>query len=145
MKSKKSKEIEGLRQVSRLGALSDKDLEKIAAAGTRVHLPANWSLMAETTPADKAYVILSGEVAVRQKGETIATVGAGNIIGEVGIMERRLRTAGVVSLSELDVIHFTNADLARLSKEIPAFGEVMHATAHEHLDHDGERHAGHEH
>lgn len=144
MKSKKSKEIEGLRGVSRFSALSDRDLHAIAEAGTRVHLPANWALMAETTPADKAYVILSGEVAVRQRGETIATVGAGNIIGEVGIMERRLRTAGVVSLTELDVIHFTNADLARLSEEIPAFGEVMHATAHEHLSDDDERRAGHQ-
>lgn len=143
MKSK-NHEIEGLRKVARLDGLDDKQLRAIADAGTRVHLPANWSLMAETTPADKAYVILSGEVAVRQKGRTVATVGAGNIIGEVGIMERRLRTASVVSLTELDVIHFTNADLARLADQIPAFGEAVHATADEHLGRDDDRHAGHE-
>lgn len=139
MKSHKHKETEGLRQVPRLSGLSDKELKKVAEAGTRVHLPAHWSLMSETTPADKAYVILSGEVAIRQRGETVATVGPGSVIGEVGIMEHRLRTAGVVSLTELDVVHFTHEVFARLVDEVPAFGEAMHATAEEHLAMDSER------
>lgn len=139
MKIRKTREIEALRQLPRLAGLSDREIGTLAEAATRVHLPAHWSLIAETTPADKAYVIVAGEVAIRQRGETVGTAGAGEVIGEVGIMERRLRSASVVSLTELDVLHFTNADLDRLGREVPAFGELLHAAAREHLEVDKER------
>ena len=127
-----------LARVDRLSGLSRRDVKAMAEAGTLVTLPANWSLMSENTPADKAYVIVSGEVAIRQKGETVATVGAGGIIGEVGIMQHRLRTAGVVSLTELEVVHFTNADLARLVDESPRIEQALSATVQEHLADDDE-------
>lgn len=104
-----------------------------------MHLPANWSLMSETTPADKAYVILSGDVAIRHHGETVAIVGASDIIGEVGVLEKRLRTASVVSLTELQVVHFTKEDLTRLVDQIPALGEALRATAQAHLEADEAR------
>ncbi len=121
-----------LTQVRRFADLNDRELKKVADAGRLVHLPSQWSLMAESTPADKAYVILAGEADVRVKGETVATVGPGDIIGEIGVLEKRLRTAAVVSTSELEVVHFTNEDLARLVEDIPAFGEALRATAAEH-------------
>jgi len=129
-------ETEQLKQVGRFADLSGKELKSVVDAGTFVHLPANWSLMSEATPADKAYVILSGDVAIRHRGKTVATVGAGDIIGEVGILEKRLRTASVVSLTELQVVHFTKEDLTRLVDEIPALGEALRATAKAHLDAD---------
>ena len=49
-----------LTRVPRFADLSKRELEKVAKAGRLVHLPAQWSLMAETTPADKAYVLLAG-------------------------------------------------------------------------------------
>lgn len=126
----------GLREVDRFADLSEKEIEAVAAAGTHVHLPARWSLMSETTPADKAYVILSGRVSIRKQGEQVAEIGPGDILGEVGILERRLRTAGAVSLTELSVLHFTNDDLRRLVDEVPAFGEALQATARERLTDD---------
>ena len=125
-----------LRSVDRFSGLSDDDLKKVAAVGKVVHLPAQWSLMSETTPADKAYVLLSGEVAIRHGGETVATVGPGAVIGEVGILEKRLRTAAVVSQSELEVVHFTKEDLVTLVDEIPALRDALQSTADDHLPED---------
>ena len=130
--AKRSDVSRRLTGVKRFSELSDRDLARVADAGRLVHLPAQWSLMAETTPADKAYVILEGQAEVRVKGETVATVGPGDIIGEIGVLEKRLRTAAVVSTSELEVVHFTNEDLARLVEDIPAFGAALRATAAEH-------------
>ncbi len=121
-----------LTRVPRFSDLSDRDLKKVAKAGRLVHLPAQWSLMAETTPADKAYVILSGEADIRVKGETVATVGAGDVVGEIGVLQKRLRTAAVVSTTELEVVHFTNEDLSRLAEEVPALAEALQATADAH-------------
>lgn len=126
--------IARLTRVPRFADLSKRDLEKVAKAGRLVHLPAQWSLMAETTPADKAYVLLAGTAEVRRKGEVVATVGAGDLIGEIGVLQKKLRTAAVVSTSELEVVHFTNEDLSRLAEEIPAFGKALEATAAAHSD-----------
>ncbi len=123
-----------LTRVPSFADLSRRDLDKVGKAGRLVHLPAQWSLMAETTPADKAYVILAGTAEVRRKGAVVATVGAGDLIGEIGVLQKRLRTAAVVSTSELEVVHFTNEDLSRLAEEIPAFGKALEATAAAHTD-----------
>ena len=130
---KQSDIVAKLKKVDRFADLRSSDLKAVAEAGTLLHLPAQWALMSETTPADKAYVILSGEVAIRQGGKDVATVGAGGIIGEVGILEKKLRSASVVSLTELEVVHFTNADLARLVDESDGIERVLRATAQEHL------------
>ncbi len=130
----KNTESERLRQLDAFSTLSDKDLKKVADAGRFVHLPKDWSLMSESTPADKAYVLLSGEVSVRKHGQEVATVGAGGVIGEVGILEKRLRTASVVSITELEVVHYTKEDLARLVVEVPDLREALHVTAEAYPD-----------
>ena len=132
----RSDALDRLRSLDRFSGLSDDELKKVADAGKVVHLPGQWSLMSETTPADKAYVLLSGEVAIRKGGETIATVGPGAVIGEVGILEKRLRTAAVVSQSELEVVHFTKEDLVRLVDEIPALRDALQTSADESLPDD---------
>lgn len=125
-----------LSDVDKLADLPRRDIKAMAAAGTYLHLPAAWSLMAANTSADKAYVIVSGEVSIRRHGESIATVGPGGIIGEVGIMEHRLRTAAVVSMTELQVVHFTNEALGKLVTDFPAIEAALRATAQEHLGAD---------
>jgi CRP/FNR family transcriptional regulator, cyclic AMP receptor protein len=123
----------GLREVERFADLTDDELRTVGTAGTHLRLPANWSLMAESTPADKAYVLLTGEVSIRRRGEEVARIGPGSVLGEVGILQRRLRTAAAVSLTELEVLHFTHDDLQRLVDEVPAFGQALQDTARDHL------------
>lgn len=130
----KNSESARLGQLDAFSTLSDRDLKKVAEAGRFVHLPKDWSLMSESTPADKAYVLLSGEVSVRKHGQEVATVGAGGVIGEVGILEKRLRTASVVSITELEVVHYTKEDLARLVEEVPDLREALHVTAEAYPD-----------
>jgi CRP-like cAMP-binding protein len=125
-----------LKELEAFGTLSEKELQKVADAGTFLHLPSDWALMSESTPADKAYVILSGEVEIRQHGQIVATVGAGGIIGEVGILEKRLRTASVISRTELEVVHYTKEKLSELVEEVPALKEILHVTAEAYPDHE---------
>lgn len=137
MFKKHSPHAERFKAISRFDQLSDAEVQRIVDASTYVHLPQNWSLMAEKTPADKAYVILSGTVSVRQHGEEIAQLGAGDVMGEVAIVQHSLRTASVVSLTELEVLHFTSEALTKLATEIPAFGTALRTTSAARLEHDG--------
>jgi CRP-like cAMP-binding protein len=117
-----------------LDALDPSDAERVLAAGTPLTLPQGWSPIAESTPADKAYLITDGEVSVRRSGAEIATLGAGTIVGEAAIVNHRLRSATIVALTPLKVIHFTSEHLERLASEIPAFGEALRTAAAERVD-----------
>ncbi len=124
---------ESLRKVNRLDMLSDADLKTVVQAGRHLHLPADWSLISERTPADKAYLILDGEVSVRKGGAEIARLGPGDVMGEVAIVSHTLRTASVVSVTPLEVLHFTRESLEQLLASVPAFGEALRGTTADRL------------
>jgi CRP-like cAMP-binding protein len=107
------------------------EIAKISASGTRVTLPAGWSPIWEDTPADKAYIILSGTVSVRRDGEEVAQLGPGEIVGEAAILNRSLRTASIVALTPLELIHLSADTLVRLNVEMPRFHEALEKVAEE--------------
>lgn len=109
------------------------EVARISAAGRRVRLPEGWSPIWERTPADKAYVILSGEVSVRRRGEEIARLGAGDVMGEGGIVRHSLRSATLVALTPLDLVHFTAEAVEQLSAEMPGFRRALDAVAESRL------------
>lgn len=127
---------ERIARLNRLEALDDADLNAVIKAGRHVHLPADWTLIAEGTPADKAYLIVDGDVSIRRHGAEVARLGPGDVIGEVSIVEHKLRTASVVSLTPLEVVHFTREALEDLIVKVPAFGDAIRATAAERLSDD---------
>jgi CRP/FNR family cyclic AMP-dependent transcriptional regulator len=112
-----------------LDGLGPADVERVLAAGRALRLPQGWSPIAERTPADKAYLITEGEVSVRRGGVEVATLGPGAVVGEAAIVNRTLRSATVVALTPLRVVHFTREAIADLAAEIPAFGKALRAAA----------------
>ena len=120
-----------LDHIARFSNLSDEEVAKIARVGTYVTVPADWALMGEGTSADKAYLLISGEVSVRQNGQEIARLGAGDVFGEMGIVTHKLRNATVVSLSRLECLHFTRAQVEQLEEEVPEFKAALEAAAAE--------------
>lgn len=129
--------------MSFFSAFTPQEIAKISSAGTRVTLPEGWAPISEKTGADKAYIILSGTVSVRQHGKEIAQVGPGDIVGEAAILNHSLRTASIVALTPLELIHFTADQLNRLAVEMPKFAEQLDALAKERFAHDAERRAEH--
>ena len=112
---------ERLRRLGTFAEATDQELRRIADAGRVVAVPKDWSVIWERTPADKAYVVLAGDLDVRRKGEVVARLGAGDVVGEVAIVENRLRNATVVAATRLEVLHFTKDAVEQLYADIPAF------------------------
>ena len=116
---------EQLRRLGTFAEATDRELRRIADAARVVAVPQDWSMIWERTPADKAYVVLAGDLDVRRKGEVVARLGAGDVVGEVAIVETRLRNATVVAATRLEVLHFTREDVERLYAESPAFRAAL--------------------
>lgn len=117
-----------------LDALEPTDAQRVLAAGNALTLPQGWSPIAAGTPADKAYLITEGEVSVRKGGVEIATLGPGKVVGEAAIVNRTLRSATIVALTPLKVVHFTSERLEQLVDQVPAFGAALRAAAAERLE-----------
>ncbi len=118
-----------LDHIDRFSDLSDDEVQQIAKTGTYVTVPENWALMGEGTAADKAYLLISGEVSVRRDGQEVATLGPGEIFGEMGIVNHKLRTATVISKTRLECLHFTREQIEKLEDEIPAFKKALTDTS----------------
>lgn len=112
---------------------TDREVDQIKNTGTHVTLPADWSPIWEKTPADKAYIILRGEAAVRRDGREIARLGPGDIFGEGAIVNNKLRNATIVTLSKVELLHFTSDQVRQLGDEVPAFADALSRTAQERL------------
>lgn len=116
---------ETIARLKELSGLSDQDVKKVAELGRLVHLPDSWSLILETTPADAAYYILDGEVSVRRGGEEVATVGPGTFIGEAAIMNHQIRSAAVITKTNVTALNFTPEAGRELTAAIPAIREAI--------------------
>jgi CRP/FNR family cyclic AMP-dependent transcriptional regulator len=128
-----SPEPQDLARLDRFADLSDAELAVLVSKGTRLHIPANWSVIWERTPADKAYIILDGEVSVRKGGQEIARLGPGDTVGEAAIIAHKLRSASVVSVTELEVLHYTSEAVEELLDSVPSFRTAMEQTTRERL------------
>jgi CRP/FNR family transcriptional regulator, cyclic AMP receptor protein len=122
-------------QIRLLGAtpsLSDAPhslLSRLVRIGHVVRIPPHWTMLAEQTSADKAYILLSGEVAVRRHGDELPRCRRGEMLGELGIVRRRLRSATVVAATDVVALHLGRDAFEQVHREDAYFralvGEAM--------------------
>jgi CRP-like cAMP-binding protein len=108
---------ENLRAVSVFAELSDEDLRRIATFANEDSVSSGETLIREGDFSNEMIAVESGTAEVRRDGSTIASVGPGDVIGEVGVLEKNLRNASVVATSPMRLIRLTNWDVKRLPKE----------------------------
>jgi CRP/FNR family cyclic AMP-dependent transcriptional regulator len=128
--------IQQLAKLDRFSKFSDDEITMVVDAATYLTVPEGWAMMSENTPADKAYLILSGEVSVRRGGDEVARVGAGDLVGEMALVNHKLRSATVVTLTPLEALHFTAETVAGLNAKIPTFSAALTGATEERLHHD---------
>ena len=89
--------------------------------GVRPH----WALLAEKTAPEKAYVLLRGEVDVRRQHTDLGRCHSGEILGELGIVHHRLRSATVVTATEATVLHLGVPAFEQLRAEHGYFRDLV--------------------
>jgi len=70
------------------------------------------------------FLILSGTVAVTQKGRRVNTLGPGDFFGELAALDPGPRTATVTALSDLEVLIIGPREFAAMA-EIPGFRDAL--------------------
>jgi CRP-like cAMP-binding protein len=104
---------------------SPADLNDLANHSNRTSIPANWPLIHQETPADACYVLLEGDADVIVKGEKVASITTGAVVGEAGLASHKLRNATVTSTTPLDLLHINGDEFVQLIERRPAIKAAL--------------------
>jgi CRP-like cAMP-binding protein len=88
---------ERLAEVPLFEGLSKRQLRRISSLMTRIDRPAGQVLTREGEYGSEFFIVLEGEVEVRQADRVIATREPGDYVGEIALLDKRPRTASVVA------------------------------------------------
>ncbi|WP_338184740.1 cyclic nucleotide-binding domain-containing protein [Jatrophihabitans sp.] len=136
MNREKRELAEELAKLPSLGSVASADLEALAEAGDVVNLPDSWAFVHEGTPADAAYVLLSGEANVIMGRTIVASLAAGAIIGEMAYLDGGQRHATVSTHGRVRAMRINYDKLTPLLAKRPALRDVLRAVDREHRTED---------
>ncbi len=109
---------------------STRDLRTIRRALEEVNVPAGRVLCEEGTIGREFFLIVEGTASVQRNRRKIATLGPGQYFGELALLDRRPRSATVVSDSEMRLLVLGQRQFNGLLDAIPALGrKLLAATA----------------
>ena len=125
-----------LRAIPLFAAMDDADLHRIATFASSDSASPGTVLMREGDYSTELVAIEAGTAEVTHDGETVATLGPGDVFGEMGVLEKELRTASVVATDHMRLIRLSNWEVGRLPPEVR--GRLREVIA-ERREHDRER------
>ena len=110
---------------------SDDELRQIAPFAEEARAEPGSVLVREGDYSYQFVAIENGTARVVRDGETVAELGPGDFFGEIGLLEKSLRTATVEATSAMDLITLTGWDMARVEKAMPEAIEELHRAIEE--------------
>jgi CRP-like cAMP-binding protein len=105
-----------LKRIPVFSDLGEEALQHIAALAAEVSVPAGKELVREGDYSYDVLAIEEGTASVERRGEHIADLGPGDVIGEMGVLERSQRNATVVATSPMLLVTLTSWDIRRLRR-----------------------------
>jgi CRP/FNR family transcriptional regulator, cyclic AMP receptor protein len=119
---------EQLAAVPLFAGLSKRQLRRISSLMTRIDRPAGQVLTTEGQPGFEFFIVLEGEVEVRQGDRVIATRRPGEYVGEIALLGRRPRTATVVATTPVSLEVLSRREFVSLLAQAPELSEQLLAT-----------------
>jgi cAMP-dependent protein kinase regulator len=97
--------------------LSDEEAHRLAAFATETSVAEGQILMKQGDYSVELIAIEEGTADVIQDGNKIASLKQGDLIGEMGLFERRQRNADVIATSPMRVLKLTHWEIRRMSED----------------------------
>ncbi len=124
-----------LKRIPVFSDLDDDALEQVAALAAEVSVSAGKELVREGDYSYDVLAIEEGTAEVTRGGEKIAELGPGDVIGEMGVLERSQRNATVVATSSMLLVTLTSWDIRKLRKSTPAIVDHLRSLVEQRKEH----------
>jgi CRP-like cAMP-binding protein len=120
MPLRRDAKIELLRKVPLFQRMPRKEMARIAALASEVSYPQGVPLLRKGSRDDGFYIVLQGEVDVRQGVRLLQTLKRGQFFGEIGLLAKVPRTATVTTGTPVDALYISGRDFRQLLRDSPA-------------------------
>lgn len=105
-----------------LGDLDETDIRWMASVGERVRVAAGETLIRSGSPVEMLYIVIEGSFSVTlDTGSVIATLAAGDILGEMSLVEKRPPTVSVSAETAATVLAVPQVQIQRRLAAEPSF------------------------
>jgi CRP-like cAMP-binding protein len=111
--------------------LDEESLRTVSKAAHEISVDEGAELVREGDYSYELTIVDEGKAEVIHDGRVVATLGPGDVFGEVGVVRKGLRTATVRAATPMRLITLTGWDLRRLRGRMPALAERLEALADE--------------
>lgn len=105
---------EQLADVDVLAGLDEAALEKVKQCAHFIGAHPGLQIVRHNDTGFEVYIILSGTAEVRRDDEVVATLGKGDLFGEMAILGNIHRNADVVATSVMSLLSMTTHEFKRL-------------------------------
>jgi CRP-like cAMP-binding protein len=119
-RSKTDERVRQLATVSTFAACTRPQLELIARLSDEVHFTEGSVLTREGRTGRECFVLLDGEAIVTIGNEAMAVLGAGDIVGEMAVIEHEPLVATVTAWSPVRALVFTTQEFDSVLDHVPA-------------------------
>jgi CRP-like cAMP-binding protein len=126
-------EPERLDRIPLFAALTAEERAELAASLREVKVDMGTTFVTQGENAYELFVIESGEAEVRRYGQVIRRLGAGEVFGEIGVLETGTRTASVVTTSPMRLLAMSTREFKQLEHRMPALANSLRETMAERL------------
>jgi CRP/FNR family transcriptional regulator, cyclic AMP receptor protein len=129
-----------LQSIGVFSGLSAGELARVAGVARPMHFEAGHVIVSEGEFSFGFYALVSGAADVVVHGEKVRRLGAGDVLGEIGVVPQqghrwtRRRSATVIATEPTEAISIDGDEFRRLAGEIPALAVAVDALAATHRD-----------
>jgi CRP-like cAMP-binding protein len=97
--------------------LSAEEARRLATFATETSAAEGQILMKQGDYSTELIAVEEGTADVVKDGSVVASVGAGDLIGEMGLLQREPRNADVIATSPMRLMKLTHWEIRRMSDE----------------------------
>jgi CRP/FNR family transcriptional regulator, cyclic AMP receptor protein len=122
-------DVDRLAKLPLFGELDHHDLSHVAGWVTEQRFVEGDVLIEEGSLPTDVFLIESGTVDVTHDEKLIATLGPGDVVGEVALLDPQRRTATVTATSAVRAVALSVDDFASMDQEMPEITRQLRAIA----------------
>lgn len=97
----------------------------MARASDELALPAGRHLCEQGSTGREAFILVGGSAEVRRNGRKVATLGPGDCVGELALLDHGPRTATVTATTDVDVLVLGAREFAGILDEVPPIAHKL--------------------
>ena len=117
MLKKKSDQLAALKGVPLFSSMSDKDLKAVLAGCREELYSPGQAIVTEGSPGGPFFLLVEGTAKVTINGKKVRSLGPGDYLGEIAVIDRGERTATIVADTHIKALAMASWDFLAICEQ----------------------------